>query len=52
MRSWNDTIPKKMQCNADHVQRHNTILVDLGDAIAPELELPFDRISLEMVEPY
>ncbi|MEH2011975.1 MAG: hypothetical protein V7K65_10695 [Nostoc sp.] len=41
-----------MQCNADHVQRHNTILVDLGDAIAPELELPFDRISLEMVEPY
>lgn len=38
-----------MQCNPDHVQRHNAILVDLGDAIAPELELPFDRISLEMV---
>lgn len=38
-----------MQCNADHVQRHNAILVDLGDVIAPELELSFDRISLEMV---
>jgi hypothetical protein len=25
------------------------VLVDLGDAIAQELELPFDRISLEMV---
>lgn len=38
-----------MQCNLDHVQRHNAILVDLGDAIAPELELSFDRISLEIV---
>ena len=25
------------------------VLVDLGDAIADELALPFDRISLEMV---
>lgn len=25
------------------------VLVDLGDAIADELSLPFDRISLEMV---
>lgn len=25
------------------------ILIDLGDAIADELSLPFDRISLEMI---
>ena len=25
------------------------VLVDLGDAIADELSLPFDRISLEMI---
>jgi hypothetical protein len=25
------------------------VLVDLGDAVAEELALPFDRISLEMV---
>jgi len=25
------------------------VLVDLGDAVADELSLPFDRISLEMI---
>lgn len=45
-------MPKAAKRNADHAQRHNTPTidnVDLGDAVADELALPFDRISLEMI---
>jgi len=26
------------------------VVIDLGDAVADELSLPFDRISLEMID--